>query len=306
MAEEFSEIQGAAKGPVQAFFTELLPLDQRGLIGTLIFFAIILMLGWIGVNEPRRMSTFETQYEARAVMRGAVLFRENCASCHGLNGEGLPGVAPALNYQGMFDGTHMAELGWTGTVHDFVELTVMAGRPQKRDEYAQPMPTWGEEFGGPLRYDQVQDVTAFVMNWGVAFEEGYEGPQVAVTLPTPTPLPYDPVGVDLAAELPAGDPARGEGLVLGTIPGPDGQMLACQGCHSVEGIVMTGPPLNLSAANVPAGSDLEAYVHQSIVDPCSYLSPTFTTCVMPVNFGQRLDAQSLADIIAYIAQLNGQ
>ena len=27
------------------------------------------------------------------------------------------------------------------------------------------MPTWSSRYGGPLRDDQVQDVTAFVLNW---------------------------------------------------------------------------------------------------------------------------------------------
>ena len=45
-------------------------------------------------------------------------------------------------------------------------LTLHAGRPSKvRTQWANIMPTWGNEFGGPLRDDQVQDVTNYVLNW---------------------------------------------------------------------------------------------------------------------------------------------
>jgi hypothetical protein len=33
------------------------------------------------------------------------------------------------------------------------------------DRAGQHMPPWHEEFGGPLRADQVSSLAAFVMNW---------------------------------------------------------------------------------------------------------------------------------------------
>ncbi len=311
MAEESHELNGnngSMGTPVKDFFTRNLALEQRGLLGTVIFFITILMVGWYGVNEPNRLGNFTTQYDARQVMRGAILFEENCTECHGADGTGLPSVAPALNYEGMFNGERLAEVGWTGTLEDYVKLTIAAGRPVGSGQYAQVMPTWGQDYGGPMRVDQVEDVTAFVMNYGLQWEEGYE-PVTDFIPPTPTPLPYDPVGTDVATALPVGAPARGEAMFLGDAPGPDGQSLACQSCHSIDGSVMTGPSMLGVTDRVPAGYDsFEIYTHEAIVLPCDYIAAGFEDggCVMPQNFGTRLDAQSLADIIAYLQQLNGQ
>src|SRR5690606_17597818 len=140
-----------------------MPIQQRQLIGTLAFFGIILVVGWVGINEPQRMDTFTAQYEGRSIERGAVLFIDNCASCHGVDGRGLEGVAPALNTPEMFNGERLAEIGWTGTLYDYIESTISAGRPVMSGDWPQPMPTWGQEYGGPMRPDQVRDVANYVM-----------------------------------------------------------------------------------------------------------------------------------------------
>jgi len=286
------------------FFTTLLPYDQRTLIGTVVFFAIILMIGWVGVNEPARMASFTTQYEARAIMRGAALFRSNCTGCHGINGEGLPGVAPAINTPAMFDGQRLAEVGWAGTLYDYIELTISAGRPVMSQPYPQPMPTWGQDYGGPLRPDQVEDLVAFVLNWGRQYEEGAQ-PVAGIPTPLPTPTPsFTVVGDDPSTELPAGDAARGEALFQGTAPGPDGAVLACNACHSIDGTLGAGPSVQGLLGRIPDGyASADAYVHESIVQPCAYVREGFD-CLMPQNYGtERLDAQTLADLIAYVLQV---
>ena len=45
------------------------------------------------------------------------------------------------------------ELAIYGTLEDYVELNISAGHPRAR------MPSWAEEFRGPLRSDQIQDLT---------------------------------------------------------------------------------------------------------------------------------------------------
>ncbi len=58
------------------------------------------------------------------------------------------------------------DIGFAGSLNDYVKLTVAAGRPaNKTSQWAQMMPTWSSRYGGPLRDDQVQDVTDFVLNW---------------------------------------------------------------------------------------------------------------------------------------------
>ncbi len=300
-AEVYEEERPHSSG-LKSFFVDTMSLEQRQLFGTLIFFAIILVAGWVGVNEPRRMQTFTTQYEGRSIERGAVIFNQNCSSCHGLDGRGLEGVAPALNSPALFDGTRLSELGWTGTLYDYVQLTVSAGRPAKSGDWPQPMPTWSQEYGGPMRPDQVRDVVNYVMNYGKFYEEGYEGEIPEVALPTEEAPSYEPVGTDVTAELPEGDPARGEALFTGEELAPDGTNLACTSCHSLDGSVLVGPSLQgIGSIDLPEGYDsLDMYLHESIVQPQAYKVPGFEDINMPDTFGERLDAQSLADLIAFL------
>lgn len=305
MADNDAEVYGndrqRGRG-LKSVFTDMLPLEQRQLLGTLVFFAIILIAGWVGVNEPERMQTFTAQYEGRSIERGAAIFNQNCSSCHGVDGRGLEGVAPALNTPEMFDGTRLAEIGWSGTLHDYVELTVSAGRPAKSGDWPQPMPTWSQEYGGPMRPDQVRDVVNYVINYGKFYEAGYEGEIPEVTLPTAEAPSYEPVGDDVSAELPEGDPERGQTLFTGEESAPDGTNLACSSCHSLDGSVIVGPSLQgIASEELPAGYDsLDTFLHESIVQPGAYKVPGFENVNMPDTFGERLDAQSLADLIAFL------
>ncbi len=77
-------------------------MEHRILVGTGAFLAIMVLVGWIAINEGGRMQAFQRQYEARAIERGAELFTANCTSCHGPNGYGLTGIAPALNSPQLF------------------------------------------------------------------------------------------------------------------------------------------------------------------------------------------------------------
>lgn len=301
--QEGVEVERQRSNFFQSLFLDLMPLQQRQLIGTLAFFGIILVVGWIGVNEPRRMEMFTAQYEGRSIERGAVLFVDNCASCHGVDGRGLEGVAPALNSEAMFNGERLAEVGWTGTLYDFVESTISAGRPVISGDWPQPMPTWGQEYGGPMRPDQVRDVANYVMNFGRFYEEG--APEIAEpVLPTPEggEEAFEPVGMDVdVAGLPEGDAAHGEALFNGQESAPDGTALGCQSCHSTAGQTLVGPPVD--GIEVPGEYDsVTAYLAESIVDPSAYVVPDFPDA-MPKNFGERLDAQSLADLIAYLESL---
>ena len=75
--------------------------------------------------------------------RGAVLFDENCAVCHGQNGEGRVGARLAKN--------------WSSIRPD---LTVRAIISQG---VGQVMPSWSQAHGGPLTDDDIDDIVAFVL-----------------------------------------------------------------------------------------------------------------------------------------------
>jgi hypothetical protein len=58
---------------------------------------------------------------------------------------------------------------------------------------------------------------------------------------------------------------------------------------------------------VPSEYDsVEAYVREAIVLPEAFKQSGFENVNMPANFGERLDAQSLADLLAYLTGEFGQ
>jgi mono/diheme cytochrome c family protein len=85
-------------------------IEQRILVGTLSFLAIMVLVGWIAINEGGRMQAFDQQFLARSIERGASLYAANCSTCHGLDSRGLGGRAPALNSPYLFGHDYFADL----------------------------------------------------------------------------------------------------------------------------------------------------------------------------------------------------
>ena len=113
-----------------------------GILSSLIGIIVLLL---VLVSENARMADQTTNWQGRSVENGATLFDSNCARCHGPNGEGLLGIAPGLNSYYFFTPTgRLADVGWVGSLEDYVKLTIAAGRPSKTDgQWPEIMPTWG-------------------------------------------------------------------------------------------------------------------------------------------------------------------
>jgi len=73
-----------------------IPIQNRILLGVTFFVGIMLLVGWITINEPGRMQVFTDQYHGRSIENGAAIFLSNCSTCHGVDAKGKTGVAPAL------------------------------------------------------------------------------------------------------------------------------------------------------------------------------------------------------------------
>ncbi|MCL4395049.1 MAG: c-type cytochrome [Chloroflexi bacterium] len=143
-------------------------------------------------------STQETGMDARAadltgrqIEVGADLFGQYCYSCHGTHGEGIPQLAPTINRKDLLDGRREKSVGWSGSVEGFIKDTISAGRPiqSRPDLYSAHMPTWSQEYGGPLRPDQIDSLVAFVMNWQDQAPEVNAWPPPGTPQPTATPGP---------------------------------------------------------------------------------------------------------------------
>ncbi len=127
----------------------------------------------------------------REIEVGADLFGNYCSPCHGKQGEGVPQVAPAINRKDLLDGRHEKDIGWAGSVQGFLQDTISAGRPiqSRPDLYTAHMPTWSNQYGGPMRPDQIDALVAFVMNWKDTAPEVNAWPPPGTPQPTPTPGP---------------------------------------------------------------------------------------------------------------------
>jgi mono/diheme cytochrome c family protein len=251
-----------------------------------------------GLNEPRRMEQFTREQEGRAIEVGAELFDNNCRPCHGPQGEGTPGLCPPLNDKHFFEG-RLAEVGWSGSVEDYIVATVASGRlistrPELYPGNGKPaMPSWSEHYGGPLRDDQIRDIATFVMNWEST------APDRASAVPA-----GPPVGTDITKALPSGETARGETVAT------------AQGCVACHISTNTGPAWEPSDGEPGIGDRAatritqpdyegaaetpEQYLFESIVHPDVYVVPPFAPGIMPKTYGETLTDQDMADLIAYL------
>lgn len=358
-------------------------MEHRILAGTVAFLAMMAIIGWVAINEPARMASFERQYEGRSIERGATLFSNNCSTCHGVDGLGVVGRAPALNSPYLFGHDYFAEidreqgqleaelaaegtteerraeiearltelttqrgnlqqqlaavsntpgsydptapsrltnLGWGGGLYNFVYTTLVHGRPTSSSYWPQPMAAWSQTAGGPLRADQLQDITNYILNWDKGDNWTVEDLLAVRQFPI---RPVDPatvvagpdvetVGDDVAAIVPElanyqADPQNGMALYNGA--------LACAGCHNGGAV---GPAtegtwtrvleerLNDPAVQQLGITDGVTYLVDSIVRPNDYISPGYAPGIMPQNYGERLSYQDLADIVAYLQSQDQQ
>jgi cytochrome c oxidase subunit 2 len=80
----------------------------------------------------------------------------------------------------------------------------------------------------------------------------------------------------------------------------------CSSCHTLSAAGATGkvgPDLdNLVAYAKQAKQPLEAFVHESIVDPNAYIQPGYAKNVMPQNFGQSLTKSQLDALVTFLVQ----
>ena len=151
-----------------------------------LMFLTFAMLGGYFFNESNRADDAEVEITERNARRGARLFVNNCRSCHGLEGLGAEegAIAPALNTSAFLILTELnrerlaeqngirGELALTLTgdasgLEAFLTDTITCGRTNTF------MPTWSQQFGGPLSDTQVQQLVTLITGgyWELVVEE---------------------------------------------------------------------------------------------------------------------------------------
>ncbi len=279
-------------------------MQVKVIIGTVSFMLAMMVFGYAALREQARLERFTDARSARQIQSGAHLYEANCTTCHGENGkaeecfdpssgEPIGCVGLPLNYAPLLCGDksqRMEALNWSGTKESFINATLASGR------YGTVMPTWLDQFGGPLRSDQVVDLTQFVLNWET--EELCSAPIVTYDWPESY--------ADFSVEFAEGDPAHGEELFLS---------YGCTGCHGNledETSAAVGPWLG-NIAEVGGtrveGLTADEYVYNSILNPSAYIVPecpsgpcTGPPSAMPDNFPLRMgeNPQDLQDVMSYL------
>ncbi|GAB4521262.1 MAG: hypothetical protein OHK0046_32430 [Anaerolineae bacterium] len=404
-------------------------MENRILVGIIAFVGIMVLVGWVAINENARMASFERQFNARSIERGAELFAANCSTCHGTDGRGLTGRAPGLNSPHFFgydffagvdaqiaslqserlvleeelnalstefvaegtseerkneilarrqeisdringeegvtaalaaaqaekdnlinqlqtavdngypirtdlnadgeeilviESTRLGQVDWQGTLYDYVFTTLVHGRPTSISYWDQPMVAWAQTAGGPLRDDQIGDITNYILNWDKG-DDWTIADALAVNQYSRVPglggaavEQQPPIGTDVAAILTrieeqglVGDAARGEQLYAGTERTGRNQALACSGCHLGGAVApaTTGTwdrVLN-ERLTLPQFAEYtpEQYLVESIVLPGEYVVTGYAAGAMPANYGEQMALQDMADILAYLETQTG-
>ena len=309
------------------------PILKIGLATLAILLALfIVVVQGVIVEEPR-MQAQTASWEGRSTEIGASLFANNCASCHGLDGKGLPNVAPALNSRYFFE-QRLTDVAWSGSMEQYVGLTLHAGRPSKiSTQWVNVMPTWGREFGGPLRTDQIDHLVAYVLNWEQTAVEQTpeEDPWQFFQDSLAKGLPYSPdepgydakVALAVTAAETAGvtnyeiagvqaeAPAEGEADAVAEVRDPEALFtsMGCIGCHNLnepqtaDNRGPVGPNMGNLADNAPnrvPGEDAETYVHTSIVNPNAYVVEGYVAGIMPQNFSETMSEEEINGLVTWM------
>lgn len=408
-------------------------IQNRVLLGITFFVGILLLVGWVAINEPARMQVFTEQYHGRSIENGAAIYLSSCATCHGIDGLGGQGPGlknpmlfldknPAMDKQAeitelqkqqaavnaqialVSDGqkkiadldaqiaketdaakkdqlqkdkaaaetalkratesleankkraaditasitakqTELAalkeqgwdearlprlkELNWGGTLEGYIQNAVAAGRPLSGFYTTGNvvMPTWGQKYGGPMRDDEIRDVTAYILNWSdqaktlnpgdvrLQFYRPSAGGSGGGGIEPPKDSIFakfgkkDDASVADLGDLSGGDAKKGETAYNAN---------ACAGCHAVaggQGPATKGTWVRVLSdrikapenANLPGDTPEkkgESYLAQSILYPNHFLTPNYGAGVMPQSFGDTLNLDNLKDLIAYLKTFN--
>lgn len=122
--------------------------NSRLLWSSLILAGLILAAFQLYLNrEPARIQTVMAADRQQLISAGQALYRQNCASCHGAEGEGAD--APALNSKQFLTAAH----------DEMMFGLIASGIPGSE------MPAWSQAHGGPFTDEEIRQMVAFIRSW---------------------------------------------------------------------------------------------------------------------------------------------
>jgi mono/diheme cytochrome c family protein/uncharacterized cupredoxin-like copper-binding protein len=119
-------------------------------------------LGVPAVANTSRLAKEAQTQQVTAIQAGEQLFLANCARCHGPQGQG--GIGPPLNDQGKLYNA-VTPAGAPGPGHlnpTYIRNVLTVGGRYVCGDPNSLMPIWSDVNGGPLNYQQINDLIAFI------------------------------------------------------------------------------------------------------------------------------------------------
>ena len=174
-------------------------------------------LGWYMLNEPTRIVSAQGEVLAVQLDEAMTLYAENCAVCHGLNGEGISSV-PALNNPSLVT-----------MPFEEIQKTIARGR------YQTAMSAWSLLDGGALSDYQIDELVLLIQ-YGDWAETGDRVVNLGLAPLVPFTTQADPALLEQVGALT-------DGATLQTAV----QLFAanCVSCHGADGLgTSIAPALN--------------------------------------------------------------
>ena len=186
-------------------------------------------LGWYMLNEPTRIVSAQGEVLAVQLDEAMTLYAENCAVCHGLNGEGISSV-PALNNPSLVT-----------MPFEEIQKTIARGR------YQTAMSAWSLLDGGALSDYQIDELVLLIQ-YGDWAETGDRVVNLGLAPLVPFTTQADPALLEQVGALP-------DGATLQTAV----QLFAanCVSCHGADGLgTSIAPALNDEDTRIKLPEDL--------------------------------------------------
>lgn len=137
-------------------------MNDKGILAIALTLALIFGgILYFVVDANRAEQINSSQLEASA-LAGQQLYGQYCSICHGPLGEGC--IGPAINRADWRDADHGGNKD-TDLVasHDLIVKTIHQGRQGVQPNPQIPnMPAWGQDNGGPLNDQQIEQLDAFL------------------------------------------------------------------------------------------------------------------------------------------------
>jgi mono/diheme cytochrome c family protein len=302
----------------------------RIITGLIAFLMMLSVCVVVGITDQTLLNVRDAEFKARSIEAGAKVYGNQCSRCHGVEGEGVEGLGPALSnvsfvgeitidedaagaqsIRTVTRSARMEQLGWTGTLKDYIKGVTAAGIPIKSSNaWDVNHPTFGQRFGGNLRDDEIENIANFVVNFGLKPLADDQ----AILPPAPGEgQTARPTAVPLTPEQEAGKAVY--------------EKAGCTACHAIRGVGnqgAVGPSLNkigsesdeivasedykTKVTGQPAATTGEEYIRQSILHPGAYIYPKCPQgpCpagVMPAIYEQQLTPEELNQLVLYLNSL---